>query len=174
MKTNDLIKSFDGHAIRVVGTAETPLFVAADVCAVQGLQNTSQSIDSLDDDEKGVCLTDTLGGKQNLTVVTESGLYHLIFKSRKESAKRFRRWVTEDVLPSIRRDGFYLPTQPPLEDIAVRADKVCGKMLTFIDQLIRRGVPPTAAAGCTSNAFRDSVRHPSPVFTQPEPKAIAQ
>lgn len=161
MKTTDLIKNFDGHAMRVVGPPENPLFVAADVCAVLDIKNSRDAYEALDADEKGVALTDTPGGKQKVHVVTESGLYHLIFKSRKESAKRFRRWVTEEVLPSIRKEGFYVPTAPPVEDIGVRADKVTGKMLFAIDQLIRRGVPPQAACGCVSNVFKDSVRIPS-------------
>ena len=96
-----------------------------------------------------------------MLAVTESGLYHLIFKSRKEAARRFRRWVTEEVLPAIRQNGFYLPTQQPGEDIALRAERVSGKALELLDQLIRRGVPPQSASGCVSNVFRDAVRHPS-------------
>lgn len=161
MKTTDLIKNFDGHDVRVVGTPENPLFVAADVCAVLGLQNTAQAIDALDDDEKGICLSETPGGRQQVAVITESGLYHLIFKSRKEAAVRFRRWVTTEVLPEIRKHGIYLPTAPPIEDIGDRADKISGKLLFTLDQLIRRGVPPQAAAGCVSNVFKDSVRIPT-------------
>lgn len=165
MKTTDLIKNFDGHDVRVVGNPENPLFVAADVCAVLGIKNSRDAVASLDPDERAsVALTDTSESSRNsITVqaVTESGLYHLIFKSRKESAKRFRRWVTEEVLPSIRKEGFYVPTAPAVEDIGVRAEKVCGKLLETLDQLIRRGVPPQAAAGCVSNVFRDSVRAPS-------------
>jgi prophage antirepressor-like protein len=83
-------------------------FVAKDVCDCLGIEwKGSDSIGYLDDDERGVAITDTLGGKQKVITVYESGLYALIFKSRKEEAKRFRKWVTSDVLPSIRRTGSY-------------------------------------------------------------------
>ncbi len=162
MKT-DLIKNFDGHNVRVVGTPENPLFVAADVCAVLGLQNTAQSIGALDDDEKGICLSDTPGGKQQMVVITESGLYHLIFKSRKEAAIRFRRWVTQEVLPEIRKHGSYLVTAQT-ESLSARADVVSVKILHLVDQFIRRGVPAQSASGLASNVFRDSVRQPVPAL----------
>ena len=179
MKTTDLIKNFDGHDVRVVGTPENPLFVAADVCAVLGLNNVSMALEPLDADEK-ITISNADGNPRagiphQFLAVTESGLYHLIFKSRKESAKRFRRWVTEEVLPAIRRDGLYLPTAPPTEDIGARADKISCKLLFTLDQLIRRGVPPQAAAGCVSNVFKDSVRIPSayPQVASPETLTLA-
>ena len=68
-------------------------------------------MDELDEDEKGVCNVYTPGGMQDMTVINESGLYNLIFRSRKDEAKQFRRWVTHDVLPSIRKTGSYsVPT----------------------------------------------------------------
>ena len=97
--------SFGLHSVRVTGTPDAPLFIAADVCAELELSNPSKSLDALYRDEKGLTITDTPGGPQQMLCVTESGLYHLIFKSRKDTAKRFRRWVTEEVLPEIRRNG---------------------------------------------------------------------
>jgi prophage antirepressor-like protein len=116
--SNDPIKNFEGHEIRVASTAQGPMFVAADVCAVLGLANTAKAVGALDEDEKGITQTDTLGGPQQMLAVTESGLYHLIFKSRKEAARRFRRWVTETVLPEIRQNGSYLhaSTGDPFRD----------------------------------------------------------
>lgn len=106
---NDLAlnRDFQGMPVRIVGDAERPLFVAADVCSVLGISNHRDALNVLDGDEKGVALTDTLGGKQEMSVVTEAGLYHLIFKSRKAEAVAFRRWVTGEVLPEIRRTGGY-------------------------------------------------------------------
>lgn len=158
----DLTKNFDGYNVRLVGTPEYPLFVAADVCRVLKLTNTSKSLDSIDDDEKGITLGDTPGGKQQMLCVTESGLYHLIFKSRTESAKRFRRWVTEEVLPSIRKGGNYLVTVSSTATLIERADVVSAKVLHLVDQLIRRGVPAQSASGLVSNVFKDSVRQPTP------------
>lgn len=84
-----------------------PWFVGKDVCDLLGLVNSRKSLQALDEDEKGVTNCYTLGGNQNLTFINESGLYHLIFISRKPEAKAIRRWVTGTVLPSIRRTGSY-------------------------------------------------------------------
>ncbi|WP_345432001.1 phage antirepressor [Actinoallomurus vinaceus] len=84
-----------------------PWFVAADVCAVLDLGNPRSSLALLDDDERGVYRVDTPGGPQNATIVNEAGLYSLILRSRKPEARAFKRWVTHDVLPAIRRTGSY-------------------------------------------------------------------
>lgn len=102
-----LTENFEDQVIRIAGTPDAPLFNATDVCGVLELQNVAQAMAALDEDEKGICLTDTLGGKQQMLHVTESGLYHLAFKSRKAAAKRFRRWVTSEVLPTIRKNGAF-------------------------------------------------------------------
>lgn len=85
-----------------------PLFVAADVCKALDISNSRDAMSRLDSDEKGVALTDTLGGKQNLTAVTESGLYSLVLGSRKPEAREFKRWITHDVIPAIRKTGGYV------------------------------------------------------------------
>lgn len=82
-------------------------FVAKDICDILEIVNPSDATQVLDDDEKGIANIYTPGGMQDMTVINESGLYALIFKSRKEEAKQFRRWVTHDVLPSIRKTGSY-------------------------------------------------------------------
>lgn len=107
MNELNLSFAFDSNAIRVSGTPEEPLFVAADVCNALEHTNTSMAIKSLDEDEKGVSKVYTPGGEQEMSVVNEAGLYKLIFKSRKEEAKVFQRWVTHEVLPSIRKTGQY-------------------------------------------------------------------
>lgn len=163
MITTSLTKNFDGHNVRVVGTPENPLFVAADVCAVLGLTNPTQAIAALDDDERSML---SIGRQGDTNVITESGLYHLIFKSRKESATRFRRWVTQEVLPEIRKTGSYLITAST-ETIGTRADVVSAKILHLVDELIKRGVPAQSASGLASNAFRDAVRQPVPALPTP-------
>ena len=82
-------------------------FVAADVCKVLGYRNPRAAVADLDDDEKAVALAETAGGAQETNIINESGVYHLIFRSRKSAAKGFRRWVTSEVLPEIRRTGRY-------------------------------------------------------------------
>ena len=83
-------------------------FVAKDVCDILEIVNSRDAISNLDDDEKGVAKTDTPGGIQEMTIVSEAGLYTLLMRSNKEEAKPFRRWVTHDVLPSLRKTGSYV------------------------------------------------------------------
>lgn len=98
---------FQSTTVRTVIKDGEPWFVAKDVCDVLEIGNSRDVVAALDEDEKGVDNIDTLGGKQNLNVVNESGLYALIFKSRKPEAKTFRKWVTSEVLPAIRKTGKY-------------------------------------------------------------------
>lgn len=99
---------FEGHAVRVVtDEQDTPWFVGRDVCDVLGITNHRDAISRLEDDERESVLVDTLGGKQQMACVNEPGFYRLCFKSRKEAARRFTRWVTHDVLPTLRRTGEY-------------------------------------------------------------------
>lgn len=94
--------------IRVKMVNNEPWFVAKDVCKALEICNHKDATSRLDDDERhGVGITDSMGRKQVVTAVSESGLYSLIFQSRKPKAKSFRRWVTGEVLPSIRNKGFY-------------------------------------------------------------------
>jgi prophage antirepressor-like protein len=99
---------FETNAVRVVMVEGEPWFVAVDVCRVLEIKNSRDALARLDDDEKGVGISDTLGGKQTVNTVNESGLFALIFTSNKPAAKRFRKWVTSEVLPAIRRDGAYV------------------------------------------------------------------
>lgn len=103
--------------VRVIDQNGEPWFVAKDVCAALDIGNSRQAITRLDEDEKGVILTDTLGGIQELSVVNEPGLYTLILGSRKPEAKAFKRWITHEVLPEIRRTGRYGPTAQPLREM---------------------------------------------------------
>lgn len=96
---------FGEAAVRVAGTASEPMFAAVDVCGILGLKNPTMVVDALDEDERAKL---NLGRQGETWFVTESGLYHLIFKSRKAASKKFRRWVTGDVLPAIRKGGQYV------------------------------------------------------------------
>jgi prophage antirepressor-like protein len=116
---NTLSLSFEGHQVRFVGTADNPEWVAQDICEILEIKNSSAALASLDEDEKGIALADTLGGSQPMLTVTESGLYALCFKSRKPAAKRFRKWVTSEVLPSIRKYGCYPPPVSSVVDEAL-------------------------------------------------------
>ena len=94
-----------------------PWFVAADVCRALGLGNSSKAIMPLDDDEKGITISDTLGGKQEMTTINEPGLYSLILRSRKPEAKAFKRWITHEVIPAIRKTGGYIVGQEMMGSI---------------------------------------------------------
>ena len=96
---------FQGKAVRTITRGGEVWFVASDACAVLDITNPRDALSRLDEDEKGVGITDTPGGPQQVNIIGESGLYTLIFTSRKPEAKAFRRWVTEVVLPTLRRTG---------------------------------------------------------------------
>ena len=98
---------FDTLPVRAVLRDGEPWFVAADVAAVLEYRDAPNMTRNLDDDEKGTQIVSTLRGAQEMTVISESGLYAAILKSRKPEAQRFRRWVTGEVLPSIRKTGSY-------------------------------------------------------------------
>lgn len=109
--------------IRTTTINGEPWFVAADVCKALEIQNNRDAISRLDADEKGVALTDTLGGKQELTIVNEPGLYALVLGSRKPEAKAFKRWITHDVIPTIRKHGAYM-TPEKVEEILLNPDMI--------------------------------------------------
>lgn len=94
--------------IRVVIREGEPWFVAADVCKALEIANNRDALSRLDPDEKDVALTDTLGGSQSMSIVNEPGLYSLVLGSRKPETKVFKRWITHEVIPSIRKHGAYL------------------------------------------------------------------
>lgn len=106
-----LVFDFEEKPVRTVDRNGEVWFVASDVCSALTIGNSRDAISRLDDDEKGVGITDTLGGRQEVTIINESGLYSLTFSSRKDEAKRFRKWVTSEVLPAIRKTGGYNQAQ---------------------------------------------------------------
>lgn len=96
-----------GH-IRGLKIEGDPWFVGKDIAAALGYSDTAQAIRKhIDDEDKGVVESTTPGGKQNITIINESGLYSLMLKSKLPGAKKFKRWVTSEVLPSIRKTGAY-------------------------------------------------------------------
>lgn len=98
---------FEQSEVRYVGDGTNHEWVAQDVCNVLGIANTSDALSKLDEDEKGIGSIDTLGGEQKMLTVNEYGLYSLVFGSRKPVAKRFKRWIAHEVIPSIRKTGSY-------------------------------------------------------------------
>ena len=116
---HDLVDfTFDQETVRVVLIGEEPWFVAHDVARVLGYTKAPDMVRNLDDDERATHIvrsTGSLTRDQDMTVISESGLYAAILKSRKPEAKRFRRWVTAEVLPTLRKTGRYiLHPEPPI------------------------------------------------------------
>lgn len=102
--------------VRTLNLNGEPWFVAADVCKALELGNPSMTVERLDDDEKGISTIDTLGGKQRMAIINEPGLYSLVITSRKPEAKAFKRWITHEVIPAIRKYGGYM-TKSLLEQV---------------------------------------------------------
>lgn len=95
-------------AVRSILIDSDPWFVAADVCKALELEKTNRALSRLDDDEKGAHSVSTPGGRQRMSIISESGLYSLILGSRKPEARAFKRWITHEVIPSIRKHGAYM------------------------------------------------------------------
>lgn len=121
---NDLVKTFDysGHSIRTVTIDDQPWFVGGDVARVLGYSATSAMLRRLDDDDKGVRELHTPGGQQSLSIISESGMYAAILSSQVDGAKTFKRWLTHDVLPAIRKTGSYGIDQRNVAELTTRAD----------------------------------------------------
>jgi prophage antirepressor-like protein len=169
---------FEGRQVRIVTDAQgEPWFVAADVLSTISLDR--KALERLDDDEKGVNSIHTPGGVQEMTTVNEPGLYALVLGSRKAEAKRFKRWVTHEVLPAIRKTGSYAvpaiaalpaPTQDRVTSLlligeavakvpGVKAGIAMAATLTCIHEntglaieTLRRALPAANESICSLNA----------------------
>lgn len=102
-----LAYQFEEAPVRIVMIAGDPWFVANDLARALGYARQQDMCKMLEDDEMGVTSNDTLGGRQEMNIISESGMYAAVLKSRKEEARRFRKWVTAEVLPSLRKTGRY-------------------------------------------------------------------
>lgn len=123
---------FNGAALRTL-TDKTgePWFVAKDVCDILGHSNVSMALDRLDDDERSKF---NLGRQGETNIVNEAGLYVLVLGSRKPEAHEFKRWVTHEVLPQIRRTGGYIPTTDVDDDMTILAKAVMIGQRTMEEQ----------------------------------------
>lgn len=144
-------------AVRVVDVNGEPWFVARDVCECLELTNTSQTLSYLDDDEKGITTNDTPGGAQEMSIVSEAGLYSLILRSRKPEAKAFKRWITHEVLPAIRRHGAYL-TPDMVEKVISDPDTII-RLATDLktEREKRQALEAQAAADRPKVVFAESI-----------------
>ena len=116
--------TFESKTVRTVVINEEPWFIGKDVAEILGYSNPRKAFaDHVDDEDKGVTKCDTLGGSQDMTVINESGLYSLVLSSKLPNAKRFKRWVTSEVLPAIRKHGGYL-TPEMVEEALLNPDTI--------------------------------------------------
>lgn len=156
------IFKFDNQNVRTMTIDEEPYFVGKDVATILGYSNSRKAlIDHVDDEDKGVTKCDTLGGAQNLAVINESGLYSLIISSKLPTAKKFKHWVTSEVLPAIRQHGAYLTDQKAL-DIITNKDGLAGLLKQAADQLEQKDIQikklePKALFADTVSASDDTI-----------------
>lgn len=136
---NELQKVFDysGQEVRTVLKGEEIWFVAKDVCEVLEIKNSRDAINRLDEDEKAMSVLPTQFGDKETNLINESGLYQLIFTSRKDEAKKFKKWVTSEVLPTIRKYGAYM-TDDVLERTINDPDYMIGLLTALKDEKQKR------------------------------------
>lgn len=155
--SNIQIFNYNSVEVRTIQNDGEPWFVLKDVCNVLHIGNSRDVVARLDQDEKGVGQIDTLGGKQEMTIINESGLYNVILRSDKPEAKPFRKWVTSEVLPTIRRHGMYA-TPDTVEKMLADPDTTI-KLLETIKQerAARLALEAQAEADKPKVLFADAV-----------------
>lgn len=118
------IFSYEQKEVRTVQIDGEPWFVAKDVCAILGLAHIARSLSKIPDTQKGVHQMNTLGGTQQLSIISEAGLYRLVMRSDKPEAEPFIAWVTEEVLPTIRKTGGAYLTASKAEELLANPDLI--------------------------------------------------
>lgn len=130
--------AYDGHQVRVITRDGEPWFVARDVCDALAITNAGNVLAALDEDERSsIHIADGTSGNPNRAIVSEAGLYSLILRSRKPEAKMFKRWVTHEVLPSIRRHGVYA-TDDAVEAMLADPDSMIRALTALKKERARR------------------------------------
>ena len=124
MNKLQIFKSSEFGQVRTVTIDGEPWLVGKDIATALGYTNTRKALnDHVDDEDKGVTKCDTLGGAQEMTIINESGLYSLVLSSKLPTAKKFKHWVTSEVLPAIRKHGGYL-TPEKIEEALLNPDTI--------------------------------------------------
>ena len=168
---NETVKIYKNSPIRIVTKDGEPWFVAKDVCKVLEITKVDSAIRNLDADEKGAHTVSTPGGNQEMTIVSEAGLYSLILRSRKPEAKAFKRWVTHEVLPSIRKTGAYLSPGMSNEQVKalvatleeemyrrIQAENRLAKLEAHAEKLARAAIPATPFGELSQKTGRPRTR----------------
>lgn len=135
MKKIPMIFSFKNNQVRTVQIDNDAWFVGKDVATILGYSQTAKAVrDHVDEEDKGVSVLDTPGGQQRMTLINESGVYSLVFGSNLPNAKEFKRWVTKEVLPEIRRTGSYNVPETP-EDKLVLTMEVTNRTVKRVESI---------------------------------------
>ena len=154
--------NFNQNQIQVINKDGEAWFVASEIAGMFGYRDAANLTRILDDDEKGTHNVSTLGGKQDVSVINESGFYHAAFKSRKAEVKPFRKWVTAEVLPAIRKTGGYQIRQK------TTADDRTG-LRQAVDALVgRKGIDYSTAYGMIHQRFNVGAIEDLPAEKLPE------
>ena len=137
MKELQIFNSEEFGEIRTVSINDEPWFVASDICRALDIQNVTQAVQKLDDDERSMF---NIGRQGNANCVNEYGLYSLVLASRKPEAKKFKRWITHEVIPSIRKHGGYIAGQESMTDdqLLAKALLVAQSKIAERDQIIAK------------------------------------
>lgn len=151
---------FEDHTVRIEMIDGEPWFCAMDVADCLGIRRSSArtAVSSLpSEDRDGVCLTDTMGRIQIVTFVSESGLYALIFQSRKQEAQKFQRWVMREVLPSIRKTGSYAVVQEDEDALLARGWQILAGRVEKAEERARLAEKTVESQQVTLEAQRPAV-----------------
>ena len=145
--TNELqVFNFNGNDVREITDINgEPWFIGKDVCEVLGISKHRDAMSRLDDDERRPVTVDTLGGRQQATAISESGLYSLILRSNKPEAKTFKKWITSDVLPSIRKTGTYTAKRKTVDEVIHDALLLSSQRLKQLEEKVKEDAPKVTA-----------------------------
>lgn len=158
---------FESKEVRVLlDERGDPWFVAADVCAALELANPSQVLARLDVDERGLHSTETPSGVQQMGIVSEAGLYTLVFGSRKPEAKRFKRWVTHEVIPAIRKTGRYDASVAPPAPV-LQAGPLQDRVAAFLAMGQAIAAIPGVNVGIAYAHTLDAIHQDTGLITEP-------
>lgn len=160
MNELQIFQNQDFGELRIEMKNGEPWFVAADVCRALEISNSRDAVNRLDADEKGVVLTDTPGGMQNVTIINEPGLYSLVLGSRKPEAKAFKRWITHDVIPAIRKTGGYIAGEERMSD-----DELLSQALLVAQRKLEQRTAEL-------NAANDALDEANAALDEAQPKVI--
>ena len=159
--------NFNQNAIQIINKNGEAWFIASEVAAMLGYRDSYNMTRILDDDEKGTHNVSTLGGNQDVSVINESGFYHAAFKSRKPEVKPFRKWVTSEVLPTIRKTGGYQIGQK------TTADDRTGLRQAVAALVGRKGIDYSSAYSMIHQRFNVEAIEDIPADKLPEAVAYA-